>query len=85
MCIYVVGTNKQLFHSFLFHLINTGAERSQDQRTQKEEKRGRTSPPGTSSKENQGGKTAVGKDQLDSSLTRPRDDTESGILVDYLP
>lgn len=70
----------------MFHLFNTAAKGSHDQRTPEEGKRSKVTQPGGSSKENQGRKTTDGeRDQLHSG-TQTRDDTEPGILVhvDYL-
>ena len=74
-----------ILNSFLFHLINTGATGSEDGKNIKEEKRDKASQPGGSSKENEEKKTTGGEsDQLDGE-TETRDNTEPGILVDYLP
>ena len=92
ICIHVVGAGKLSLYtnSFLFHLINTGAKGSQDRSTIKEERRDRGTQPGGSSKENQGRKTTDGESGqfwdggVTDRGTRMRDNTESGILVDYL-
>ena len=72
-------------YSFLFHLINTGAKGSQDERPMKEEKRDKGIQRGGSSKQNKERKATGGEsDQFDGG-TQTSDNTEPGILVDCLP
>ena len=77
--------NCYCINCFLFHLINTGAKGSEDQRTIKEEKTDKGTQPGGSSKENEERKTTGGQSDHFDGGTQTRDDTKPGILVDYLP